>query len=205
MGRTLTNLFWRGRVVLSGQVLDIGGGSQGSHYRFLKKEQNCSLKVADIIPRAGTDFVLDITKERVPLPDASQDSVLMFNILEHLFEHDRVLTEVHRLLAPQGLFIGTIPFLVNVHPDPHDFVRFTKEALERLFTKHGFMVRVIEPIGRGPFLAAYEQLDMLVWNPLHIILLPIVWCLDGFIQGMKPNRDFKAKFPLAYNFIVERS
>ena len=129
----------------------------------------------------------------------------MFNILEHLFEHGRVLEEIRRLLAPKGLFIGTIPFLVNVHPDPHDFVRFTKEALERLFTKHGFTVRVIEPIGRGPFLAAYEQLDMLVWSPLQLVFLPIVWCLDGFIQGMKPNRDFKAKFPLAYNFIVERS
>ncbi|KKW12616.1 MAG: hypothetical protein UY50_C0005G0012 [Parcubacteria group bacterium GW2011_GWA2_49_9] len=204
VSRTLTNLFWRGRVVLSGQVLDIGGGSQGSHYRFLKKDETLSLKVADIIPRAGTDFVLNIEEQQVPLPAGSQNIVLMFNILEHLFKHDRVLEEVKRLLVPGGLFIGTIPFLINVHPDPHDYVRFTREALESLFLQHGFTVRVIEPIGRGPFLAGYEQLDMLIWSPLHLVFLPIVWCLDGLIQRVKPSRDFKAQFPLAYNFIVEK-
>jgi len=205
VGRTLTNLFWQGRVILSGNILDIGGGSQGSHYRFLEKNEKLSRKVVDIIPREGTDFVLNIETDRVPLPDGSQNAVLMFNILEHLFEHDRVLEEVRRLLAPQGLFIGTIPFLVNVHPDPHDFVRFTREALELLFSRHGFVVRTIEPIGRGPFLAAYEQLDMLVWSPLHLVFLPIVWCLDSILKRIKPRRDFKQQFPLAYNFVVGKS
>lgn len=205
VSRTLTNLFWQGRARLSGRILDIGGGSsRGSHYRFLDMEKGASLKIADIVPRQGTDFVLDITKEPVPLPDGSQDAVLMFNILEHLFEHARVLTEVRRLLRPRGKLLGTIPFLVNVHPDPHDYVRFTREALERLFTENGFSVRVIEPIGRGPFLAAYEQLDMLLWSPLHLVFLPLVWCLDSLVVRLKPRKDFRAQFPLAYNFIAEK-
>lgn len=203
--RTLTNLFWRGRVRLSGNVLDIGGGSQGSHYRFLEKDSTMTRKVADIVPRQGTDFVIDITKDNVPLADGSQDFVLMFNILEHLFEHDAVLAEVRRLLKPRALFIGTIPFLVNVHPDPHDFVRFTEEALARLFRENGFLVRTIEPIGRGPFLAAYEQLDMLIWKPLHIVFLPLVWGFDRVLMLLRPKRNFPAQFPLAYNFIVEKS
>ena len=179
--------------------------SEAEPRQSLRFRRGQDLQVADVVRRNGTDFILNIETEKVPLPNGSQNTVLMFNILEHLFEHGRVLEEIRRLLAPKGLFIGTIPFLVNVHPDPHDFVRFTKEALERLFTKHGFTVRVIEPIGRGPFLAAYEQLDMLVWSPLQLVFLPIVWCLDGLIQGIKPNRNFKAEFPLAYNFIVEKS
>ena len=202
--RTLTNLFWRGRVTLSGHILDIGGGSQGSHYRFLTIEKGAERTVADIAPRTGTDFVLDITTEHVPLPDGSQDFVLMFNILEHLSGHERVLTEVFRLLRRGGKLIGTIPFLVNVHPDPHDYVRFTSEALSALFEQSGFSVEVIEPIGRGPFLAAYEQLDMLIWKPLNLLLLPVVWCLDSLVSTLKPTRDFQAQFPLAYNFVVEK-
>ena len=202
--RTLTNLFWVGRITLSGQILDIGGGSQGSHYRFLAIEKSAERKVVDIVPRKGTDFALDITRERVPLPAGSQDFVLMFNILEHLSGHTRVLTEVHRLLRQGGKLIGTIPFLVNVHPDPHDFVRFTSEALTALFEQSGFSVEVIEPIGRGPFLAAYEQLDMLIWKPLNLLFLPVVWCLDGLISFLKPIHNFSAQFPLAYNFVVEK-
>lgn len=203
--RTLTNIFWTGRIRLSGNILDIGGGGRGSHYRFLDIDKNSSLKVADIVPHKGTDFALDITKEKVPLPDGSQSFILMFNILEHLYEHDHVLAEVRRLLAPGGKLLGTIPFLVNVHPDPHDYVRFTREALLRLFSENGFVVRSVEPIGRGPFLVAYEQMDMIMWSPLHTLFVPIVWCLDSVLQWLKPRRDFREQFPLAYNFIVEKS
>lgn len=204
VGRTFTNLFWRGRIRLSGSILDIGGGGRGSHYRFLEIESGATIRVADIVPRKGTDFVLDITKTPVPLPDGSQDAVLMFNILEHLASHTHALGEARRLLRAGGLLIGTVPFLVNVHPDPHDYLRLTKEALLRLFNESGFSVRVIEPIGRGPFLAAYEQLDMLLSPPIHCIFLPLVWCLDGLIQALRPRRDLRAQFPLAYNFIVEK-
>lgn len=204
VSRTLTNLFWRGRLRLSGSILDIGGGSRGSHYRFLEIDPSASVRAVDIVPRSGTDFVLDITRERVPLPPESQDAVLMFNILEHLASHAHALGEARRLLRAGGRLIGTVPFLVNVHPDPHDFVRFTREALERLFIAHGFLVRVIEPIGRGPFLAGYEQLDMLIWSPFHLLFLPVIWCLDGLLSFLRPKRDFRAQFPLAYNFIVEK-
>lgn len=206
VGRTMTNLFWQGRIRLEGTILDIGGGEGGgSHYRFLPIGKTAKILTADIVARTRTDFVLDITKEKVPLTDGTVDSILLFNVLEHLSDHDIVLKEVRRLLRPGGRLIGSVPFLLNVHPDPHDYVRFTGEALEALFKKHGFPVRAIEPIGRGPFLAAYEQLDMLLWSPLHLLFLPVVWCLDGLLSILRPKRNFRAQFPLFYNFIVEKS
>ena len=81
VGRTLTNLFWRGRVVLSGQVLDIGGGSQGSHYRFLEEDERLSLKVAHIVPLTGTAFSLYIGTDKMPLPDDSNTTVPVCNFL----------------------------------------------------------------------------------------------------------------------------
>ncbi len=205
IGRTMTNLFWRGREKLTGTILDIGGGGgRGSHYRFLPISTEATIKTADIVPRPKTDFVLDITKEKVPLPQGSVDHVLLFNILEHLSGHDVVLKEVQRVLRPGGTLLGSIPFLVNVHPDPHDYVRFTEEALTELFMRNGFSVTVIEPIGRGPFLAGYEQLDSLIPSLLHALFLPCVWLADAVVSLARPKRDFKAQFPLAYNFVVER-
>ena len=206
VGRTMTNLFWRTHVKLEGTILDIGGGEGGgSHYRFLPISKTANILTADIVARPQTDFVLDITKEKVPLPDGSVDYILLFNVLEHLSRHDAPLSEIRRLLRPGGTLIGSIPFLLNVHPDPHDYVRFTSDALESLFKKNGFSIRNIEPIGRGPFLAAYEQLDMLIWSPLHFLFLPIVWCLDGLLSILRPKRDLSAQFPLFYNFIAERN
>ncbi|TSC55299.1 MAG: hypothetical protein Greene041679_656 [Parcubacteria group bacterium Greene0416_79] len=205
VSRTLTNLFWRGGEIISGKVLDIGGGAgRASHFRFLQIAEGSTLKTVDIVARSGTDFVLDITKEQVPLSHGSQDFVLLFNVLEHLNTHDVVLSEMRRLLRNGGKLYGSIPFLINVHPDPHDYVRFTSEALSELFARNGFIVRVLAPIGRGPFLAGYEQLDMLIPRFAHLLLLPIVWGLDKILFLLKPERDFPAQFPLAYNFIVEK-
>ena len=205
VGRTLTNLFWHGTETLGGNILDIGGGGgRGSHYRFLPIEKSTRVQTVDVVARPDTNFVLDITKERVPLPDGSQNHNFLFNILEHLANPETAAREAHRLLKEGGTLLGTVPFLVNVHPDPHDFTRFTSEALEALFTRTGFTIEEIAPIGRGPFLAAYEQLDMLIWNPLHLFFLPFIWSLDALLALLKPQRDFPSQFPLAYNFIVRR-
>lgn len=205
VSRTMGNLFWVGMEPISGELLDIGGGGgRASHYRFIPIAKGTTLRTVDVAPRPNTDFVLDITKERVPLPDNSQDAVFLFNVLEHVNAHDKVLAEVRRLLKQGGKLYGTIPFLVNVHPDPHDFVRFTGEALNELFVRNGFSVAALEPIGRGPFLAAYEQLDSLIPSVFHAVLLPLIWLADAVVQRLRPQRDFPSVFPLAYNFIVEK-
>lgn len=204
VGRTLTNLFWRTRAPLRGAILDVGGAGRGSHYRFISFAGDARVQVVDIEAKPGTDFVLDITKERVPLPDASQDHLFLFNILEHLASPDIALREAHRLLKSGGTIIGSVPFLVNVHRDPEDYARYTDTALAALFARNGFAVKAIEPIGRGPFLAAYEQLDMLIWKPLNLLFLPVIWCLDSALSVLKPRRDFRAQFPLSYNFVAEK-
>lgn len=204
VGRTLTNLFWRRRRPLGGSILDIGGAGRGSHYRFIPFTGDARVRVVDRAAGQGTDFVLDITKEQVPLPDGSQDHIFLFNILEHLPSPDTALRETHRLLKTGGTVMGTIPFLLNVHRNPEDYARYTDTALAALFARNDFTVSEIEPIGRGPFLAAYEQLDMLIWSPLHLLFLPLIWCLDGALMFLRPKQNLRAQFPLFYNFIVEK-
>lgn len=204
VSRTLWNLFWRTQSPLEGRILDIGGAGRGSHYRFLRFAHDASVETVDIVSAQGVDYVLDITKERVPLAAGSCDAVLLFNILEHLPVQEPALSEAFRLLKPGGRLIGVIPFLLNVHRDPEDYSRLTDTALSALFARCGFSTVRIEPIGRGPFLAAYDQLAMLIRGPAHLFLLPAVWLADALLQKLLPKRDLKAQFPLAYNFVAQK-
>jgi len=45
------------------------------------------------------------TGEAIPAPDASFDAVVCVDVLEHVADLDRVLSEVHRVLKPGGLFL----------------------------------------------------------------------------------------------------
>jgi len=55
---------------------------------------------------------LDIDEiERLPYADATLDLVHAGQVIEHVFETDRFLTEVHRVLKPEGICILSTPNL----------------------------------------------------------------------------------------------
>jgi SAM-dependent methyltransferase len=45
------------------------------------------------------------------LPDGSVDAILTFDVLEHVPDYERALSECHRVLAPGGALIFSIPFM----------------------------------------------------------------------------------------------
>ena len=49
------------------------------------------------------------TSPRIPFPDESFDIILSFKTLEHIYLLEQYLTEINRLLKPDGTFIGGIP------------------------------------------------------------------------------------------------
>ncbi len=54
---------------------------------------------------------------RLPFEDASFDSVLLGEVIEHLARPERVIAEALRVLRPNGRIVLTTPFGVMPHPD----------------------------------------------------------------------------------------
>jgi SAM-dependent methyltransferase len=62
----------------------------------------------------------------LPFDDASFDAVLALDVLEHLEEDTRALSEIQRVLAPNGVLIATVPafaFLWSDHDEALDHQR----------------------------------------------------------------------------------
>lgn len=131
--RVAESLSYRGRVI------DLGCGS--APYKSLILEQADEYIGVDwknsLHDQSNVDVFADLTK-RVPLEDGTADTVVSFQVMEHLPEPTVFLNECHRLLKAEGQLHLTVPFMWHVHEAPHDYYRFTRHGLEYLLTKAGF-------------------------------------------------------------------
>jgi len=181
------------RYVLHGSVVDVGGGHEPDYYEYFNMKDATSVTPVD-----GSMSGIDFEKDALPFPDRSVDSIVCANVLEHVYDHRRLVTEMHRILKAEGELIGFVPFLIQYHPDPHDYFRYTKEALTRIFGDAGFQDIELRGIGGGPFLANFNNLVLSLPRILRPLLYLPYALLDALFTLLRPaSRD---RYPLGFIF-----
>lgn len=119
-------------------VLDAGAGRSPYRGYF----DHARYEAADFaqlpMEYAPLDYVCELTD--IPVEDDRFDRVLFNQVLEHLPEPGRALAELHRVLRPGGLILCSVPLFFAEHQVPHDYFRYTRFALRRLFAEAGFEV-----------------------------------------------------------------
>jgi SAM-dependent methyltransferase len=130
----------------TGRLLDIGCGIKP--YRSLAAPY-VSEHIG--VEHASTPHGLDVvdiiaTAYDIPLDDASVDTVLCTDVLEHLEEPAAAIREAARVLRPGGHAIYTVPLLWHLHEEPRDFYRYTPHGLRYLMEKAGLQVVSVTPL-----------------------------------------------------------
>lgn len=139
-----------------GDLLDAGCGNMPYKLLFFKKVmkyQGLDLKDADII-----GSVLDIPKK-----DASYDTILSTQVIEHVTDPAKMMIEFYRVLKPNGYVILTAPLFWCLHEEPQDYFRFTKYSLKMLFENAGFKIIYIRE--RGNWAITIGQMISLFLEP----------------------------------------
>ena len=126
---------------LRGAVLDVGCGSQPYRRLLGAATKVTGLDLDTPANRSGNKRI-DVFYDGgdFPCADASYDGVLCNQVLEHVFEPDRFLAEVVRVLAPGGALVLSVPFFWPEHERPHDSQRFTSHGLAHRFEQAGLEV-----------------------------------------------------------------
>jgi SAM-dependent methyltransferase len=129
------------QVARPGKVaVDFGCGSQP--YRPIFDSHRVIYRGADF---AGGDIVIE-ESGRVAAADASADLVLSFQVLEHVRDVARYLSEAHRILRDDGWLILSTHGSWLYHPHPEDHRRWTRQGLVAELAACGFKTEQCIPV-----------------------------------------------------------
>jgi SAM-dependent methyltransferase len=129
-----------------GTLLDYGCGGRPYEELFTPKVDR--YVGADVATAADTQVDVLLEPDRpVPLADASIDTVLANQTLEHVPDPSFYIGECARLLKPGGVLILTAPMQWRHHEEPYDYHRFTRFGIERLLRIHGLELKDLRPCG----------------------------------------------------------
>jgi SAM-dependent methyltransferase len=124
---------------LSGRLLDVGCGRKPYRELFsVTHYTGLEIDSASARARGVADHFYD--GGRFPFEDASFESVLCNQVLEHVFNPEQFVGEISRVLAPNGRLLLTVPFVWDEHEQPHDFARYTSFGLAHLLGQGGFRI-----------------------------------------------------------------
>lgn len=137
--------------LLTENLLDVGCGKMPYRTYILNHTRVTKYVGLDIETAIAydTNVPADLTWDGVKMPvnDDEYATVMATEVLEHCPHPDVVLSEIYRVMKPNGVFIFTVPFLWNLHETPHDEYRYTPFALQRLLSDAGFEEIVLNPTG----------------------------------------------------------
>jgi SAM-dependent methyltransferase len=198
IARILTNWVLRQyRTEVRGWVLDLGCGDAPSYWRLMEIQQNSQVKhlvAVDYSISCRPSLVAELDHP-LPFKDRCADVVIIGGVLMLLPNPQALLNETHRLLNRDGKILLYTSLIWHHNPDPHDYWRFTEEALRLLLERAGFADIEIVPIGGRWSAAAYLLSPFL--RPRWLVATIVYWtCLQ--LDAWTEKRFRLPKCPVGY-------
>jgi SAM-dependent methyltransferase len=178
-------------------VLDAGSSPDAPYYPCFGKHRYES---ADM--RGESDkvtYVCNLTS--IPVENDRFDLVLCTQVLEHVPYPDQVVRELYRVLKPGCRLWLSTPLFYEEHMQPHDFFRYTRFGLPRLFEEAGFTIEELVEL-EGYYGTLSYEMDVarrsLPVSPSHygggalgivaavfaMVLVPVFHLLSQFYAGL---------------------
>lgn len=191
------------KIKLRGTCLEFGANKQINR-NFLNPSANEYKTIFSNIEKKNKTFLyLDLQKKINH--KFKYDNIVIYNVLEHIYDIDISLANINFLLKKKGKIYGSTPFIYRIHGAPDDYNRYSKSFIELRLKKNNFENIEIKEIGLGPFLASFSLLrGYLKYLPIiYNLILLVTLLLDKFlIYAMK--KDLKVIFPIGYVFTAKK-
>jgi len=195
---------------LYGKCLDIGSGNSPYKQNILENVQEyiCVDKgsVHQHMFSTSKEKFINADIKALPFEDNSVDSVVLTQVLEHIDEPYKALSEIKRVLKKDGIILLSVPFIYQAHATPYDFFRFSEYGLRELCKKynfeilefhyHGYLGTTLVSIFNG-FIWQLSSKNKLLRNTLALPFLLAIFSLNnivGLVLDLIKLKDFTPNF-----------
>jgi len=128
---------------VNGKCMDFGCGTKPYESLFKVKEY---IGVEIETDRKKDDIVYYDGKT-IPFSDEYFDSIVAFQVFEHIPNLDEIVKELNRVLKVGGYMFITVPFVYPEHLKPFDYRRFTSYGIKKYMEENEFEVVCYEKSG----------------------------------------------------------
>jgi SAM-dependent methyltransferase len=132
------------------RVFDVGCGNKPFERYVRTLVQNDAPEYytgCDVVQSSEQKVDIICSATDIPASSSAFDVVLCTQVMEHVFDHNKIFAEAYRLLRPGGVFIASAPFVYEMHEKPYDFYRFTRYGFRNLMSGAGF--EILEELANG--------------------------------------------------------
>ncbi|NBK97435.1 MAG: SAM-dependent methyltransferase [Erysipelotrichia bacterium] len=213
--RQMKRSMQKAKTYVKGVCVDIGAGT-APYKKYL--EGNCENYIITDSEKTHTYMFKDshthfVVAEATDLPfeHESVDTVVLTQVLEHVFEYEKALSEAVRVLKKEGVMLLSVPFIYHAHATPYDYHRFSEYGLKMLLEKYA--LEVVEWHYQGYLgTTLFSIINGFIWEKLvcvrffrNTFLLPFILTiftcnnLFGLILDLIPAKHFSPNF-----FVIAR-
>ncbi|NJK98227.1 MAG: class I SAM-dependent methyltransferase [Chloroflexia bacterium] len=162
-----------------GNMIDVGCGDL--HYRkYIEKK----VKKYDSIDFSRKDkditYIGDVQNMEM-ISDQFYDSAICLEVLEHLRNPFKAVSEIYRILKKDGILVLSVPHMSRLHEEPYDFFRFTKYGLKSTLEDAGFKIIEIQTRGGLFSFIGHQVSSVLISSFYHIpVMKNIIYYINKF-------------------------
>ena len=132
--RATHNLFLKKRLRINNLTGDLGSGGKNDYNKFIFKNLNL-VKSFDFYKSNNSTIKINLEKN-FNLKKYKLKNIIIFNVLEHIFEKEILLKSISKSLNKGGKLEIFVPFMYKYHDDPNDYYRFTHTYLKKFLEKN---------------------------------------------------------------------
>ena len=153
---------------LKGICLDIGSGNSPYKQYLNNVDKYISVDKQDTLATTykKNDNQIDADAKELPFENNFANGVLLNQVLEHIDDYEKVLTEINRVLIKDGVLVISVPFIYNIHAEPNDYFRFSEYGLRYILYKHNFKIKKFYYLGfiGTTIISIWNNFLWQVWN-----------------------------------------